>query len=180
MHVPYHLLWELEHIEHDEQFTELASLAELPAWLRRAAERRRLTGAGRRSELAQVDLADAVVGRLAQDNDARSRVGRMFSRRFLPLIAPDERGGLDRLLVGEMGEVLEEAVGVLEHGLAQLQEALHVPLLDVVLVGVDVDAEVEVVADELLAAVADLQHVEPSRIKMSGWRTVTRPPWTMS
>ena len=33
VHVPYHLLWELEHVDHDEKFTELASLAELPALL---------------------------------------------------------------------------------------------------------------------------------------------------
>jgi putative hydrolase of the HAD superfamily len=33
VHVPYHLLWELEHVEHDELFVELASIAELPAWL---------------------------------------------------------------------------------------------------------------------------------------------------
>ncbi len=34
VHVPYHLLWELEHPdEHDENFVELASLAELPAVL---------------------------------------------------------------------------------------------------------------------------------------------------
>ena len=33
VHVPYHLLWELEHVDHDELFTELASLADLPAVL---------------------------------------------------------------------------------------------------------------------------------------------------
>ena len=33
VHVPYHLLWELEHVEHNELFVELTSLAELPAWL---------------------------------------------------------------------------------------------------------------------------------------------------
>ena len=33
VHVPYHLLWELEHVDHDEKFTELASLAELPTLL---------------------------------------------------------------------------------------------------------------------------------------------------
>jgi putative hydrolase of the HAD superfamily len=33
VHVPYHLLWELEHVEHNELFNELASIAELPAWL---------------------------------------------------------------------------------------------------------------------------------------------------
>jgi len=33
VHVPYHLLWELEHVEHDELFAELTSLADLPGWL---------------------------------------------------------------------------------------------------------------------------------------------------
>jgi putative hydrolase of the HAD superfamily len=33
VHVPYPLLWELEHVDHDEHFAELASIAELPAWL---------------------------------------------------------------------------------------------------------------------------------------------------
>jgi len=30
VHVPYHLLWDLEHVDHDEHVTELASLADLP------------------------------------------------------------------------------------------------------------------------------------------------------
>jgi putative hydrolase of the HAD superfamily len=33
VHVPYHLLWDLEHVEHDQHVTELASLADLPALL---------------------------------------------------------------------------------------------------------------------------------------------------
>jgi putative hydrolase of the HAD superfamily len=33
VHVPYPILWDLEHVEHDEKFVELGSLAELPAWL---------------------------------------------------------------------------------------------------------------------------------------------------
>lgn len=35
VHVPYHLLWDLEHapLDHGHTFAELASLAELPAWL---------------------------------------------------------------------------------------------------------------------------------------------------
>jgi putative hydrolase of the HAD superfamily len=33
VHIPYHLLWDLEHVEHDERFAELASIADLPAWL---------------------------------------------------------------------------------------------------------------------------------------------------
>jgi putative hydrolase of the HAD superfamily len=33
VHVPYPLLWELEHVDHDEHFVELASITELPGWL---------------------------------------------------------------------------------------------------------------------------------------------------
>lgn len=35
VHVPYHLLWELEHVdhEHDHDVVELVSLRDLPAWL---------------------------------------------------------------------------------------------------------------------------------------------------
>jgi putative hydrolase of the HAD superfamily len=33
VHVPYPLLWELEHVDHDEHFAELSDLTELPAWL---------------------------------------------------------------------------------------------------------------------------------------------------
>jgi putative hydrolase of the HAD superfamily len=33
VHVPYHLLWDLEHVDHDEKFTELSSLDQLPGLL---------------------------------------------------------------------------------------------------------------------------------------------------
>lgn len=34
VHVPYHITWELERVDdHDEDFAELASIADLPAWL---------------------------------------------------------------------------------------------------------------------------------------------------
>jgi putative hydrolase of the HAD superfamily len=37
VHVPYHLTWAHEHVEHhDADFAELTSIAELPAWLRQA------------------------------------------------------------------------------------------------------------------------------------------------
>jgi putative hydrolase of the HAD superfamily len=36
VHVPYHLLWDLEQAPHDHghTFAELGSLAELPAWIK--------------------------------------------------------------------------------------------------------------------------------------------------
>lgn len=33
VHIPYPLLWELEHVEHDEHVVELAALADVPGWL---------------------------------------------------------------------------------------------------------------------------------------------------
>ena len=34
VHVPYHLTWELEHVDdHDAEFAELSSIADLPSWL---------------------------------------------------------------------------------------------------------------------------------------------------
>lgn len=33
VHVPYPLLWELEHVDHDEHFADLESISDLPGWL---------------------------------------------------------------------------------------------------------------------------------------------------
>ena len=33
VHVPYPLLWDLEHIDHDEHVVELAALSDVPTWL---------------------------------------------------------------------------------------------------------------------------------------------------
>ena len=33
VHIPYPILWDLEHVDHDQHVVELASLADLPAWL---------------------------------------------------------------------------------------------------------------------------------------------------
>ena len=33
VHIPYPILWDLEHVEYDKNFVELESLAALPAWL---------------------------------------------------------------------------------------------------------------------------------------------------
>jgi len=34
VHIPYPLLWEHEHVEHDEDVAELSSITELPPWVR--------------------------------------------------------------------------------------------------------------------------------------------------
>jgi putative hydrolase of the HAD superfamily len=33
VHIPYPILWDLEHVDHDAHFVELDSLADLPGWL---------------------------------------------------------------------------------------------------------------------------------------------------
>jgi len=76
-------------------------------------------------------------------------------------LAPDKPRRLNGLFVSERRVVLKEAVGILKHGFAQRKKALHVPTLDVAFERIDIDAEVEVVADELVGLCAHLQHVEP-------------------
>ena len=66
---------------------------------------------------------------------ARSRVGWMFSRRFGRLIA------FHTMCAVETASVSGERCR------AQLEETLDVPLLNMFLVGVDVDGEVEVIGD---------------------------------
>lgn len=39
VHVPYELLWDLEHVDHDEKFVELGALGDLPTWLAEQAGR---------------------------------------------------------------------------------------------------------------------------------------------
>jgi len=55
---------------------------------------------------------------------------------------------------------VEERLGVREHGGPQREEPLDEPLLDVGLLGVDVDREVEEVLHVALTARRDLQNVE--------------------
>ena len=60
---------------------------------------------------------------------------------------PEVLGLPDRLLRGQLGVPGEVGARVAERGVAQRQEPVHVPVPDVVGVGVDVDREVEEVAD---------------------------------
>ena len=79
---------------------------------------------------------------------ARPRVGRMLVARFGPLIVSQSVLGLgDRLARGQLGVAGEVGARVAEGGVAQRQEAGDVPVADVGRVGVDVDGEVEEVAD---------------------------------
>ena len=95
-------------------------------------------------------------------------------------LPPDAARGVDRLVVGQFGVEPEEAVGIAEHRLPQREEAVDVPLLDVVLVGVEVDREVEVVADELGEPLCGLQHVEAFEDHDVRLFHDTRSPSTMS
>ncbi len=77
VHVPYPILWDLEHVDHDQHFVELGSLADLPAWLAGTLIQRR------RSDTSVTRWS----GPLRSISAARDLVGAMFSRRFLPLIS---------------------------------------------------------------------------------------------
>src|SRR5690606_40740831 len=60
---------------------------------------------------------------------------------------PDALRGLDRLDVGELGVAAEVGARIRERRLPELEEAVHVPALDILLARVDVDGEVEEVGD---------------------------------
>ena len=116
---------------------------------------------GRRYSLRQLHLDDGVVGALAQHQRRPPPRRQDVLLQVLAVdLRPDAPSGGDGLVVAQVGEAVEVAAGVLEDRSAEREEALHVPLLDVALLGVDVDGEVEVVADELAGLVADLQHVQ--------------------
>gem|GEM_PF-5711310 len=60
---------------------------------------------------------------------------------------PDDVGGRGGLVVGEGCVGLKVGVFAGERGRAQLEETIDVPLLDELLVGIDVDRKIEVVRD---------------------------------
>ena len=90
-------------------------------------------------------LAQHQVGAGAGGGDVLDEVG-LVDR------VPDARGLVDGLVVGEGGVLAEVRRRVAEGGLAQAQEAVDVPALDVGQGGVDVDGEVEEVADRQAGA----------------------------
>src|SRR3954451_14132582 len=114
-----------------------------------------------RSEPPELHLGDPMIGALLQ-HERRAGLGRgdVLAQVASVDLAPDEARRLDRVLLGEVGIVAEEAVGILEHRLAQREEPVDVPALDVAFVGVQIDAEVEVVTDELVGDTSDLEDVE--------------------
>ena len=98
---------------------------------------------------------------------ARGRVGRMFSRRLTRLMRRQiERAVASARRVVEVGEFAEKAARIAERRLAQAHEALDVPFLQQLFVGVEEHREVEEIGDERdVAALArqpvGQQHVEP-------------------
>src|SRR5579871_956750 len=63
-------------------------------------------------------------------------------------LAPDGVSFLDRFALGEIRVTMKVRFGILEHGFAKLQETSNVPALDRLLFGIDVNREIEKVADE--------------------------------
>src|SRR5437773_7022169 len=101
------------------------------------------------SQLTQPDLVDPMVGTLDED-----QVRALASRQdVLPEVravdrVPDGAGRSLSLVVGEAGISMEIRLRLLERGGPQEQEPLDVPVANVGLRRVDVDAEVEEVRDE--------------------------------
>ncbi len=80
---------------------------------------------------------------------ARWRVGRMLSRRFTRLMRFHRPSATSMASSsGDFGIAPEIGQGIAERGVAQAQEAVHVPAVQVVLVGVDIDREIEEIGHE--------------------------------
>src|SRR3954453_13966363 len=100
------------------------------------------------SRPTQQDAGGEVVAALFEDRvGARARGLDVLEqvRPVRPL--PDPARDLDRLEVGEHGIAVEVGLGLLEGAVAQREEALEIPALDVVLLRVEVEGEVDEVAD---------------------------------
>jgi len=80
--------------------------------------------------------------------------------------APDRKPRRDRLLLRQRGVAVEIGGRVAERRLPEPQEALHVPALDQIVGGIDIDREIEEVGDEgnglaVLGQLGGLEHVQP-------------------
>ena len=108
---------------------------------------------------------------------ARSRVGWMLSRRLGPLISRQIECALSVASSRvKLRITIEIGLWIAKHRLAQLQESRDIPVFDGLLVGVDVNREVEKIADEdsLRAGTHGWPHCRtfsPSTIRTSGWHT---------
>ena len=119
---------------------------------------------------------------LRRMRSARGRVGRMFSLQILQIdVAPQAFGDGAGRVIRQLRVAVEEGFRIAEGGLAQPHEAVDVPAVDQRFVGIDIDREVEEIGDEghelaVLRQFARLQHVQPSKIRMSGRSMVTNSP----
>src|SRR6218665_1349252 len=124
-----------------------------------------LRGGG--SGLAHAHAAHLVVRALREDEPGPRARGRDVLRQVGAVdFRPHGQGPGDGLLLGEIGEAPEEGALVAERRLPQVEEAVHVPTADVLLVRVHVDGEVEEVRQEGVRHLPPLQrprleHVEP-------------------
>jgi hypothetical protein len=105
--------------------------------------------AQRTSQFAEPDLLNSVIvplmenemGAFPRGQDVLTEIGAVD-------LLPDGTGGGYGFLHGEASETPEVGGRIAEGRFAQRQETLNVPLLDVALIGIDVDAKVEKVGDE--------------------------------
>ena len=97
---------------------------------------------------------------------ARCRVGRIFSCRLTRLMRVQIDVAVCRgFLVGKLRIAMEVGFRIAERGFAQRQKAIDIPALQHVLVGVEIDREIEKVGHErnrlaVLRQAAGLQHVQ--------------------
>src|SRR6267142_2692364 len=111
--------------------------------------------------LDQVALAlcEDQVGTLARRQDVLVQIDKVDAR-------PDRARSLDRVLIGELRIAMEIGLRIAEGGAAQRQKAIDVPAQQHILVGVEVDREVEKVRHigdrfAVLGWPPGLQHIEP-------------------
>src|SRR5438128_5943782 len=96
------------------------------------------------SKLSQRHFFDQVIGALAQDEvGAGPRRQDVLTQVLQVDVAPQALGDGARGIPRKLRIAVEEGVRVAEGGLAQAHETLDVPLVDQLLVGIDVDGEVE-------------------------------------
>src|SRR5215470_19052474 len=120
----------------------------------------------RTSQFAEPDLLNSVIvplmenemGAFPRGQDVLTEIGAVD-------LLPDGAGGGHGFLHGEASETPEVGGRIAEGRFAQRQETLNIPLLDVALIGIDVDAKVEKVGDEAamlfpVVAVSGLENVQ--------------------
>mgnify|MGYP001353347571 CR=1 FL=1 len=126
------------------------------------------------SEPAQCHFLDQVVGTLAQD-EVGARPCRQDVLTQVPGIdvGPQPFGDRTGRIGGQLRIAVKEGLRIGEGGLPQAHEAVDIPGVDQVLVGIDIDREVEEIGDEghflaVARQVAGLKDVQPFQDKDVG------------